>query len=263
MAEMVYKVFGQGHPIIVIHGLYGMSDNWLPFAKKIEQHNKVYLLDVRNHGLSPHYQTHTYNDICTDILQFFYKHQIEKATLLGHSMGGKAAMLFALQNPERISSLVVADIAPVNYKKTHSLQIQKHSKIINSLLNLPLDKIKNRTEAEQLLNSSIGDIRTVRFLLKNLVKTKEGYIWRLNIKVLQNSLKDILEGFDSINLVPATSYPVLFLKGSESDYITVEGEKQIRRFFPFAKIITIKGAGHWLHAEKPDEFYEAVISFLE
>ena len=107
MIEMAYKVFGQGQPIIIIHGLYGMSDNWLPFAKRVQSQYRVYLVDVRNHGSSPHTETHTYEDICSDILLFLKNHNIEKATLMGHSMGGKAAMLFALQNPERVSSLII------------------------------------------------------------------------------------------------------------------------------------------------------------
>lgn len=260
---MAYKVFGQGQPIIIIHGLYGMSDNWLPFAKRVQSQYRVYLVDVRNHGSSPHTETHTYEDICSDILLFLKNHNIEKATLMGHSMGGKAAMLFALQNPERVSSLIIVDIAPVNYQSQMcDSQIYNHSDIIKAMLKLEVGKIKNRTEAEVSLNQYVDDIRTTRFLLKNLVKTEEGYRWRLNLKTLQSFLTNIVAGFDSKNLEPVTLFPVLALKGSNSNFITYEGEKAICKYFPLAKIVTIKGAGHWLHAEKPDEFYETVNSFL-
>mgnify|MGYP000848503791 CR=1 FL=1 len=264
MIEMAYKVFGQGKPIVVIHGLYGMSDNWLPFAKRMQNRYKVYLVDVRNHGLSSHSETHTYEDICSDISLFLKNHNIEKAILMGHSMGGKAAMLFALQNPGKILSLIIVDIAPVNYQsKMYDKRIYNHSDIIKAMLKLEVDKIKNRTEAEVLLNRSVGDIRTTRFLLKNLIKTEEGYKWRLNLKTLQSSLINIVSGFDSKNLEPATLFPVLILKGSNSGFVTFEGEDAIRRYFPLAKIVTIEGAGHWLHAEKPDDFFEAVNAFLK
>jgi len=264
MIEMAYKVFGQGQPIVVIHGLYGMSDNWLPFAKRMQSQYRVYLVDVRNHGLSPHSETHTYEDICSDISLFLKNHNIEKAILMGHSMGGKAAMLFALQNSERVSSLIIVDIAPVNYQsQMYDSQIYNHSDIIKAMLKLEVGKIKNRTEAEVLLNQRVGDIRTTRFLLKNLVKAKEGYKWRLNLKTLQSSLINIIGGFELKNLVPVTLYPVLAIKGSNSNFITREGEEAILKYFPLAKIVTIEDAGHWLHAEKPDEFFEAVNTFLK
>jgi pimeloyl-ACP methyl ester carboxylesterase len=240
-----------------------MSDNWLPIAQGLKDHYKIYLPDLRNHGLSQHTDTHTYEDISGDVNLFFDEHHLERGILLGHSMGGKAAMKFALQNPEKISALIIADIAPINYgQQSVSKQVLRHGSIVEAMQNLPLQHFKTRLEAEVALNTLVNDSKTTRFLLKNMVREKSGFRWRLNLPVLQQFLSEISGGFNPLDYNPSTSFPVLFLKGSESDYITPEGEKAIRRLFPFSKIETIDNAGHWLHAEQPEKFVKTVMGFL-
>jgi pimeloyl-ACP methyl ester carboxylesterase len=260
---LAYKKIGEGHPFIIVHGLYGMSDNWLSIANALKESYQIFLPDMRNHGMSEHTPTHTYEDMSRDLEHFFRQHEIERGILMGHSMGGKAAMRFALQNPEMISALIVADIAPVNYGLVPgSGQIVQHASIVNALQNLPLENLSTREEAETELNKNVNDIRTTRFLLKNLVRDKNGFRWKLNLPVLQQFLKEISGGFEPLEFNPATSFPVLFIRGSKSDYVTIEGEKAIRKLFPFAKIESVEDAGHWLHADQPEKFIVTLKNFL-
>ncbi len=258
-----YKNVGQGHPLIILHGLYGMSDNWLPIANVLKNHFNVFIPDLRNHGRSEHTPSHTYEEMAGDLELFFKQHEIERGILLGHSMGGKVAMRFALQNPEMISALIVADIAPIDYgMASGSRQIIQHASIVHALQNLPLDSIRTREEAEIVLDKEVNDMRTTRFLLKNLIRDKNGFRWRLNLSVLGNNLKEISGGFAPLKFNPVTSFPVMFMRGSKSDYITSKGEKAIRQLFPFAKIENIENAGHWLHAEQPEVFLFMLKDFL-
>lgn len=260
MVDLAYKEQGQGQPFIVLHGLYGMSDNWMPLAKRFESRNKVYLLDIRNHGKSPHTQTHTYADISTDTNLFFQKHSIDKAIILGHSMGGKAAMRFALENPEKVQALIIVDIAPIDYAATE--KTIEHKKLIEAMMQLPVEGFDSRTDIERELDKKVHDMRTTRFLLKNLEKLNKGYTWKLNLDVLQKSLDDIAGDPNTEKMAPAEIFPSLLLKGSESDYVTERGEKEFRYLFPRSKVITIDKAGHWLHSEQPDKFFATLEEFL-
>lgn len=259
-----FKVVGEGFPFIILHGLYGMSDNWMSFAQRLAHKYKFYLLDLRNHGDSPHTKSHTYSEMVLDILNFVDSQGIERAIFLGHSMGGKAAMLFGLEYPERVSSLIIADIAPIDYHKIgegdHYLQ---HRKIIDAMLQLPFDTLVSRREAELFLMRKINDYRVVQFLLKSIKRKGKVYSWRINIPIINEYLPKISAGFDTINYNPITSFPVLVIRGADSPYIVKDGEIALRRLFPMLKLKTIENAGHWLHAEQPEMFLKSIEEFLE
>lgn len=223
------------------------------------------MLDQRNHGRSPFSGIHTYNSMRDDLAEFFDKHHIEKATLLGHSMGGKTAMWFAADFPERVEKLVIADIAPKDYLLIHDdSQYHLHRNILLAMMELDFSQIHNRAEVDDRLAEKIDDSRIRQFLLKNVEKEKHSkhYRWRVNVKVLYDNLDEIVSGVNHRWLddrIPITSYPVIFIRGMKSKYILPEDESVIREIYPDSKIIDIPDAGHWLHAEQPELFMKAVM----
>lgn len=223
------------------------------------------MLDQRNHGRSPFSGIHTYNSMRDDLAEFFDKHHIEKATLLGHSMGGKTAMWFAADFPERVEKLVIADIAPKDYLLIHDdSQYHLHRNILLAMMELDFPQIHNRAEVDDRLAEKIDDSRIRQFLLKNVEKEKHSkhYRWRVNVKVLYDNLDEIVSGVNRRWLddrIPITSYPVIFIRGMKSKYILPEDEPLIREIYPDSKIIDIPDAGHWLHAEQPELFMKAVM----
>ncbi len=262
--KMFSRIIGKGHPVIILHGLYGMSDNWLTIAKPLSQNFEVHLPDWRNHGQSPHLPSHTYTDLVNDLKYYSEKNRLERFAIIGHSMGGKAAMRFSLEYPEYVSALIVVDIAPVDYnRRLDSASIFQHKQIVDAMLSLDLNTLPGRNEAEQQMVEKIGDIRVVRFLLKNLVRDGDGFRWRLNLPVLRSYIEEIGSGIDPLSVNPATSYPVLFIAGKNSSYISNNDMPTIRRLFPFAKLISIADASHWVHADKPEEFLSVVKNFLD
>ena len=264
MINLNYKEVGNGYPFIILHGLYGMSDNWISFAQQMSATYKIYLLDLRNHGESSHDGSHTYADMVSDLLLFMNSHEIDRAVILGHSMGGKVAMKFAMENPERLSSLIIADIAPIDYQGMgDSSQIEQHRNIIDSMLVLPIGKIESRKEAESFLLERVKGSRTVRFLLKNIKRTESEYRWKLNLVVLREFLSEIAGGLNVDLYTPITSFPVLAIRGAKSNYVQKEGKAALKRLFPMLKLVTIENAGHWLHAEQPEMFLNTIKEFLD
>ncbi len=263
--ELNSQKIGKGQPLIILHGLYGSSDNWLTHGKQLADRYEVHLVDQRNHGHSPHSDEHNYTAMEGDLLQYMDNQQIERAVLLGHSMGGKTAMFFALEHPERVSALIVADMSPKGYDSLEDAKTLFHKEIFKGLRSLDLPNIKNRTEAEDNLSEYIPQPRIRKFLLKNLQRNQsdKSFYWMLNLEGLWNSIDNILEGIDPDMVSPLTGFPVIFIRGSESGYIGKEDIAVIRRIFPYAEIETIEGTGHWLHAEKPEEFMEIVNEFLD
>jgi len=263
--ELYYRKEGEGPVIVIIHGLYGSSDNWMNMGKKLAEAHTVYMIDQRNHGRSPFAEKNSYDDMKADLAEFFNQHKIEKATLLGHSMGGKTAMWFAADYPEKTEKLVIADMAPKDYlQHTESSQYHLHRNILMAMMELDFSRMKRRTDAEDLLAEKIDNAPIRKFLLKNITKDKSTrqYKWRLNAEVLYDYLDEIVGGvnrewFD--DRIPITRYPVIFIRGLKSNYIMDEDIPLIREIYPDASVVDIPGAGHWLHAEKPDEFMEAVI----
>ena len=266
--NLFFREEGEGFPIVIVHGLYGSSDNWLTVAKKLSSNYKVYMIDQRNHGRSPNSEEHSYEAMKNDLAEFFDQQKIEKAILMGHSMGGKTAMCFAADYPERIEKLIVVDIAPKDYFLLNDeSQYYLHNNILRAMLELDFSRIESRKQVEDFLNERIDSIQIVQFLLKNVHRNKENhhYEWRLNVPVLYDNLDEIIKGVNAHwfdDRLPITNYPVLFIKGANSNYILPEDYTSIRRIYPKSQIDIIPDAGHWLHAEQPKLFMDAVLNFL-
>jgi pimeloyl-ACP methyl ester carboxylesterase len=263
--ELFYRKEGSGSPLVIVHGLYGSSDNWINIGKRLAEKHTVYMIDQRNHGRSPFANSHTYNDMRNDLNDFFIQHNIEKATVLGHSMGGKVAMWFAADFPEKVEKLVIADIAPKDYLllKDDS-QFYLHQNILLAMQEIDLSMVKSRNDVDDYMAEKLDNERIRQFLLKNVAKDKKTklYKWRVNAEVLYDHLDEIVSGVNHNWLddrIPITSYPVIFIRGLLSKYILDEDKALITDIYPDAKIIDIAGAGHWLHAEQPKKFMEAVM----
>lgn len=238
------------HGLLIVHGLYGSARNWGVLAKRLSDTREVVAVDLRNHGQSPWRDTHSYADLAEDLAEVLTALD-RPFDVLGHSMGGKAAMVLALARPDLVKRLIVADIAPVAYG--HS-QIQ----FIEAMRAVDLDKVHKRADAEDQLAAHVEDATLRSFFTQSLdVKEKK---WRLNLDVLAREMPKIL-GFPDVS--GQFDGPTLFLSGAESDYVKREHRDRIKALFPQAGFLKIPGAGHWLHAEKPREFEAAVRTWLE
>ena len=248
------NILGQGKPFVILHGFLGMSDNWKTLGQKFSESGfEVHLVDQRNHGKSFHSNTFNYEVLVEDLKQYCAAHNLQDIILLGHSMGGKTAMLFASQYPKLVSKLLVADISPRFYPVHHDA-------ILNGLSALDFDLIKSRGEAEDVLSRYVSDFGTRQFLLKNLYWIEKGRLaLRMNLEVLKNEVGEIGEPLPNHARFDKET---LFLRGDRSEYIGVEDETIILNHFPKAIIVTISKSGHWLHAENPTEFFDAVIQFV-
>lgn len=252
MAQLNFKSFGEGQPLIILHGLFGSLDNWITLGRKFAEDFQVFLIDQRNHGHSFHDPEFSYNVMSEDLCQFMGEMNISSAHLVGHSMGGKTAMEFAATYPEKIDKLIIADIGPKSYP-VH------HSEIIKALYSVPVESLKSRKEADEIVSQSISDFGVRQFLLKNLSRANEGFKWKMNLDVIASKIEEVGKGLNQNALFEK---PTLFLRGDKSDYILNEDFNLIHSIFPKSKIETISQAGHWLHAENPKEFYEQVTQFL-
>ncbi len=249
------NILGQGKPFIFLHGFLGMSDNWKTLGTKFSELGyEVHLIDQRNHGRSFHSNDFNYDLMVKDLKTYIEEHQLKDIILLGHSMGGKTAMLFAVEHEEYIEKLIIADISP-RYYPTH------HEDILNGLSRLDFDVIKSRNDADDVLKRYVPDFGTRQFLLKNLYwETKEKLALRLNLKTLKENVNEVGEA------LPAHSRfdkDTLFLRGDRSEYISLQDEGIIKAHFPKVKIETISNAGHWLHAENPTDFFVVVNNFIK
>lgn len=252
-AELNFRKLGdQGEPLIILHGLFGSSDNWQSLGKQWAEDFQVYLIDQRNHGRSEHTLVHGYESMAEDLDSFMDENEIEAAHILGHSMGGKTAMRFAQMFEERVLSLIVADMGIKEYSP-------QHDHILEALNDIDPSNLKSRSEAEESLRKDLKIEGVVQFLLKNLYRRKEGgYNWRFNLPVLEASMSDILEELPPVSV----DKPTLFIRGSESNYVNDEDWSEIKNLFPQAHLETLEKAGHWLHADQPDKFYKLVGNFL-
>lgn len=240
-----------------------MSDNWISIARSLSANNEIWLPDIRNHGHSPHDSIHTYEAMTNDIIEFIHQHQIVKPVLIGHSMGGKVAINLARINPELIAGLGIVDIAPKNYNVTDTQDLHSHKHIIESLCKLDVNSIHHRDEADEMLSKDIPSPVLRAFLLKNLQRTPHGFQWLFNLPVLKKNLKHIVGGFeDKWNQCVISDLPVLFLKGELSNYISEQDYSIIEKIFPSSHIEVIAHAGHWLHAQNPEAFLNAVKTYL-
>ncbi|HLN52448.1 MAG TPA: alpha/beta fold hydrolase [Lentimicrobium sp.] len=253
--KLFFRNFGSGRPLIILHGLLGMSDNWVTLGKKLAENYTVYLPDLRNHGQSTHSMEFSYEAMANDLLEFIRDHQIENPVLAGHSMGGKVAMLFALNHPELIIGLIVVDISPVAYDN-HDY----HFDIVSAMMSVNMNAVHTREEVSEVLERSIPDEVTRLFIMKNLHrKAAHQFEWRINLNAISENLSKMVGSTASDKIF---NKPAIFIRGSESDYILEDHIPLIKKMFPRAEVITIKGAGHWIHAEKPQETLEAFSSFL-
>ncbi|MCB0454079.1 MAG: alpha/beta fold hydrolase [Aequorivita sp.] len=249
------QILGSGKPFVILHGFLGMSDNWKTLGGRwANEGYEVHLLDQRNHGRSFHSDEFSYEIMAEDLKNYCEEHGLKEIILLGHSMGGKVAMQFAVTYPEMVSKLIVADIGPKAYPS-------HHQDILKALSSLNFSQIKSRGEAEDVLSEYIKDKGTRLFLLKNLYrKNKNELALRINLPVLSEKIEEV-----GVALAKDAVFKgdTLFLGGEKSGYIEPMDEILIKKHFPRARIVTISKAGHWLHAENPDEFYEASIKFLD
>ena len=263
--QLFYRKFGSGIPMVILHGLYGSSDNWLSIAKNLAGFFEVYLVDLRNHGRSPHSESHSYELIRDDLLAFMDDTGLGKAILMGHSMGGKAVMCFARHNPDRSERLIVIDIAPKSYKDIYRKETLSHEDILKAMNNVDFSSVSSRRDVDRVLSNTISNDRIRGFLMKNLRRDKDKrYFWGLNLEVLLRELDNIMDGINENCFNPAfplKGMPVLFVRGENSPYILDDDMGFIERIFPSAKLKTIPDAGHWLHAEQPGAFIEAVTQF--
>ncbi|UXX80190.1 alpha/beta fold hydrolase [Reichenbachiella carrageenanivorans] len=252
MEQLNYKRFGEGQPLLILHGFLGSLDNWLTLGKRFAEHYEVILVDQRNHGKSFHSDDFGYDEMVSDLEHLIDHLQLEDPIILGHSMGGKTVMQYAAFHPQKLNKLIVADIGPKAYP-VH------HDQILSGLNAIPVDKIQSRQEADELLSSYVDNEGTRVFLLKNLKRTSDGFEWKMNLPVLCEKIGEV--GKPLIHHLPIDT-DTLFIRGGSSDYIPDEDWDDIEEIFPNAELKTIDHAGHWLHAENPDLFYELVTNFL-
>ncbi len=245
MIELNYKSVGAGKPVIIVHGLLGMLDNWKTFGGLLADSHLVFLVDLRNHGRSPHQATMTYQEMSEDILNFMDQHWLhDEVSIIGHSMGGKVAMQLALDHPDRISNLFVVDIAPKIYAPSHE-------KILSALASVDLASSTSRKDIEQFLQVELGDMKIVGFLMKNLTRKSNGYQWKMNLDAIRNLYDDILGDIELKDQRPFTG-STRFFRGEKSNYITDADIPLIKHYFPQMDLITVPKAGHWVHADNLD-----------
>ena len=249
------KIIGEGKPLLILHGLLGMGDNWITLGRQYaEQGFEVHLIDQRNHGQSFHDEEMSYEALTGDLYKYVKVHQIESFDLLGHSLGGKTAMFFALQYPELLHKLIVVDIAPKYYPPHHHF-------IFDTIDKIDLSRFKTRREVEKFVLQYIDSQAIVKFILKNLGRNQVGsFKWKANMPVLAASLEELGEALPPLQ---ESQVPALFIKGAKSPYILPNDFSQIKAHFPNAEIITIPNSGHWVHAEQPIVFFEKTLAFLK
>lgn len=252
--ELYANVLGEGKPFVILHGFLGMGDNWKTLGQQFSEVGyEVHLIDQRNHGRSFHHKEFNYEVMVADLKYYFDLHQLNNVILLGHSMGGKTAMLFAAEFPELVTKLIVADISPRFYPIHHDA-------ILSGLSSLDFSIIKSRGEADKQLAKYVFDFGTRQFLLKNLYWKEKGQLaLRMNLDILKEHVEEVGEALPMHKMFHGET---LFLRGDKSEYIGHQDEIVIKNHFPKSKLVTIANAGHWLHAENPTAFYNEVLAFI-
>lgn len=264
--KLFCRKLGNGPPLIILHGLYGSSDNWVTIAKSLSDLYTVYLPDQRNHGQSPHSDIHDYDSMRDDLFELTGDLKLNKFFLAGHSMGGKTATCFALKWPEMINGLLIADISPFTNENNKLLSYNQHLTILKTMLSIDLSMISTRGEAESVLQGMVTSEKIRGFILKNLQRTTgKSFTWKLNAESLLINLEKIMEGIDPGKdyYQPVTGFPVIFLKGEKSDYIPSGDMQDILKVFPASEFKEIANAGHWIHSDQPDEVIKYMRQLLK
>ncbi len=251
--KLYYQTIGEGQPLVILHGLFGSSDNWRGIAKQLATKAKVITVDLRNHGLSPHSSEQTFNLMAQDLAELFDRLKLDKVNLIGHSIGGKVAMSFSHRYPQWLDKLVVVDISPRQYH-------DEHGAIFRALLALDLSSYSSRNEVDSALKIALPNKTVRQFLLMNLDINGEQLHWRINLQALYDNYYQLLQAVCEHEPV---MIPSCFIRGGQSDYIRDEDEDLIRTCFPYSQIVTIEHAGHWVHAEAPQQFLTIITEFLD
>lgn len=250
--KLNFRVYGEGQPFIILHGLFGMLDNWLNIAKELSRDYQVLIVDLRNHGLSEHSEEWDYTSMAADIASFIREQNMNNPIVLGHSMGGKVVMHLAIHQQYMLDRIIIVDIAP-RYYPVH------HQQILEALNSLELNIINTREEADKGLAAYITEWPIRQFLLKNLARGKDGFSWKMNLKTISENIENVGEAMPNGHMI---DIPTLFIKGERSDYIQPADIQDIHNRFSDVEIKTVAGAGHWVHAEKPKELLKEVEAFI-
>jgi esterase len=246
--------YGNGSPVLVLHGLFGSGRNWASVCQKLAASHRVFALDLRNHGASGWSDEMSYAALAKDVAALVRARDLGRVALVGHSMGGKVAMVLALTRPELVARIVVVDVAPATYEPVLLSYVQ-------AMRAIDLAGVRRRSDAEAGLESTVPDPAERGFLLQNLVLDRDGARWRINLPALEQALPAI-SSFPELPASARYDGPALFVAGERSNYVRPEHEVAIRCLFPRAEIVRIAGAGHWVHAEQPKAFLETVAPFL-
>lgn len=252
--DLNFKEYGSGDPLLILHGFMGSLDNWHTLANQFGSNRKVFTLDQRNHGKSPHTDKHSIALMVADLKHFIETQKLGSVSLIGHSMGGKVVMQFALEYPHMVEHLIVVDIAPRQYKRGHD-------DVFEAIFAVDLSRVQGRKEAEEMMLPYVADFGTRQFLMKNLERLEDGtYTWKMNLDTLHRDYEEIVKPIESD--IPFMG-KVLVIKGGNSRYISERDEQDFAVLFPNYVLQTIPNAGHWVHAEAPKLFFEAVENFLK
>ena len=255
--ELFYREYGVGPSIIILHGLLGISDNWVGTARKLAKEGfRVLIPDQRNHGQSPRSQVFNYYALTDDVAEFIETKGVVKPVIIGHSMGGKVAMRYTLENPASVSRLIIVDTSLRTY-----IRFNYHIQLIDAMLSVDFSRSRNRREVEQALSEKIRDDRMVQFLMKNLYWKEMGLLtWRPDLKSISDHIEDL---YDGVFYSARFEKPALFIRGGKSDYILEEDFAAIYQSFPLARILTIENATHWVQADEPGIFFQMLMEFIK
>lgn len=247
------KYSENGPSLLIMHGLFGMLDNWHQIAQKLSEKYSVITIDMPNHGSSPHYDKINYEQMAQIVAEFLAEQNLTNSYIVGHSMGGKVAMSLAMQFPQLVDKLIVVDIAPKAYKPGHL-------EIFNAILNLDISNFQTRGEIDESIKPQLPDFGVRQFILKNLGRNPDGtFYWKMNIQGIYNSYEDIIA---NLKIEKPFHKPSLFIKGGQSNYVKESDYEKIASLFPNSEIKIVDGAGHWVHAEAPDKVIELISIFL-
>jgi len=253
--KLFFRHFGSGRAVVILHGLFGISDNWVTFGRQLGGHYSVYIPDLRNHGQSPHSAVFDFPALEQDLAEFTEDHGLEQIILLGHSLGGKTVMCYTLHNPDRVAKLVVVDIS-----LRRSPPGSEHQQLLDTMMAVDFSAARSRGEVEKQLIPRVHSPKLRQFLLKNVYwRDRHSLDWRPDLKSINENLPAI---FEEIDVAGSYAGPTLFIRGGLSDYIADADISGLKKKFPAAAVKTIAKASHWVHADAPGEFYGLVNSFL-